>query len=129
MATARDLITMSLRTLGVLHSGETPSAEEADDALDTLNQLMNSWRYEGIDLEWVPITSLNTTLPYPDDHIGPFRHNLAVALSPDYGIQVTPTIAGLAKQGYDQMQKEYMDNRLLSVDDALNAVYAPNQVI
>jgi hypothetical protein len=119
MTTARDLITMSLRTLGVLHSGETPSAEEGSDGLDTLNQLMNSWLYEGIDLEWTTLTSLNDTIDYPDDHIGPFRYNLAVALSPDYGIQVTPAIAALARNGYDQLRREYLDNRELSVDNGL----------
>ncbi len=125
--TARDLITMSLRSLGVLHSGETPSAEEANDGLDTLNQMLNSWIYEGIDLEYTTISSLNTELPYPDDHIGPFRWNLALRMAPDYGIGVTPAIAAMAKEGYDQMRRQYMDNRELKVDSALSAEYAPNR--
>jgi hypothetical protein len=127
MATARDLITMSLRTIGVLHSGETPSAEEATDGLDTLNQLMNSWLYEGIDLEWKTLTSLNDAIVYPDDHIGPFRYNLAVALSPDYGVQVTPAVAALARNGYDQLRRQYLDNRELAVDNALTQTYELNR--
>lgn len=127
MSTARDLITMSLRSIGVLHSGETPSAEEADDALDTLNQMLSSWLYEGIDLEYTTITDLNAEIPYPDDHIGPFRWNLAVRLSADYGVAVTAAVAALAKEGYDQLRREYLDNRELTVDNALSAIYAPNR--
>jgi hypothetical protein len=126
MTTARDLITMSLRSIGVLHSGETPSAEEANDGLVTLNQMLNSWLYEGIDLEFIPLT-LNDTVPYPDDHIGPFRWNLALRLSPDYGIAVTPAVAAMAKEGYDQLRREYLDNRELEGDPALSAAYSPNR--
>lgn len=42
MTTVRDLIHQSMRTLGVLASGEVASANEAADALDTLNQLIGS---------------------------------------------------------------------------------------
>jgi hypothetical protein len=44
--TARSLISSSLRLLGVLAAGERPSAQEADDALQTLNQLLDSWSLE-----------------------------------------------------------------------------------
>jgi hypothetical protein len=44
--TARDLIKQALRSLGVLASGENPTAEEAQDALDSLNQMIRSWRNE-----------------------------------------------------------------------------------
>lgn len=44
--TVRDLIKGSLRSLGVLASGEEPSAAEAQDALASLNSLLGSWRNE-----------------------------------------------------------------------------------
>lgn len=44
--TARDLITRSLRSLGVLASGEVPTASEAQDALDALNDMIEGWRNE-----------------------------------------------------------------------------------
>lgn len=43
MATYRDLISGSLRLLGVIAQGEAPSAAEADDALATLNEMIDSW--------------------------------------------------------------------------------------
>ncbi len=46
MATAGELIERSLRILGVLAEGETPSAGEYADALEALNQMIDSWSTE-----------------------------------------------------------------------------------
>lgn len=46
MATARDLIKSSLRVLGVIASGENISAQEAQDGLEALNQMLSSWSTE-----------------------------------------------------------------------------------
>jgi hypothetical protein len=46
MATARDLISAALRSIGVLASGEAMTAAEGQDALATLNDLLDSWRLE-----------------------------------------------------------------------------------
>jgi hypothetical protein len=43
MPTARQIIKKSLQKIGVLVKGEEPSADEANDALDSLNQLIQSW--------------------------------------------------------------------------------------
>ncbi len=119
MATYRDLVTSSLRGIGVLHGGETPSAEEANDSLDALNEMLNSWIYEGVDLEHITSTDLNATFPYPDDHYGPIRWNLCVRLGPEFGVSITPEIAALAQQGFNQLQRYYADPLRLDVDLAL----------
>lgn len=46
MTSAGDLINGSLRLLGVLAEGETPSAETAQDALAAMNQMIQSWNTE-----------------------------------------------------------------------------------
>ena len=46
MTTAADLINGSLRLLGVLAEGETPSAETSQDALFAMNQMIQSWNTE-----------------------------------------------------------------------------------
>lgn len=43
---ANDLIASSLRLIGVLASGESPSNSEANDALSSLNDLIDSWSNE-----------------------------------------------------------------------------------
>ena len=46
MASAGDIINGSLRLIGVLAEGETPSSETAQDALNALNQMIESWNTE-----------------------------------------------------------------------------------
>jgi len=46
MATAGDIINGSLRLLGVLAEGETPSAEISQDSLAAMNQMIDSWNTE-----------------------------------------------------------------------------------
>ena len=46
--TARELITRSLRLIGVLASGETMMADEGSDGLTTLNYLIQSWSSQGL---------------------------------------------------------------------------------
>jgi hypothetical protein len=43
MSTARDLIKGSMRLIGALAAGETPSADEQADALLSLNDMLDSW--------------------------------------------------------------------------------------
>ena len=46
MTTAGDLINGSLRLLGVLAESETPSAATSQDALNAMNQMIQSWNTE-----------------------------------------------------------------------------------
>ncbi len=48
MTTARTLITQSLKDLGAIAVGETPTADEAQDGLETLNQMIASWQTESL---------------------------------------------------------------------------------
>ena len=47
MVTARKIINSAFRKIHVLGVGSTLSAEEANDALDTLNAMLASWSAEG----------------------------------------------------------------------------------
>jgi hypothetical protein len=48
LSTARDIIKRSLRLIGVLASGETPTSDQSNDALDRLNGMIKSWSIEGL---------------------------------------------------------------------------------
>lgn len=46
--TARDLITKSLKLIGVLSGNEAPSANEASDALSSLNDMLDLWSTQSL---------------------------------------------------------------------------------
>lgn len=49
-----DLINSSLRLIGALASGETPTADEANDAFSALNQMLDSWSTEELFVYTIP---------------------------------------------------------------------------
>lgn len=50
MTTALDLITLALKDLGALGIGQSVSAEDSQDALDTLNQMLGQWQGERLSM-------------------------------------------------------------------------------
>ena len=79
MATAGDIINGSLRLIGVLAEGEVPSSETSDDALNAMNQMIESWNTERLSVystqdqvfNWPPAT-ISRTLGPSGDFIGQF---------------------------------------------------------
>lgn len=77
MANAGDLINRSLRLLGVLAEGETPSASTSADALTAMNQMIDSWNTEHLMIyntqdqvfSW-PADILSRTLGPTGDFVG-----------------------------------------------------------
>lgn len=65
MATAGDLINGALRLLGVLAEGETPSSETSADALNAMNQMIDSWNTERLAV----YNTQDQTFNWPTDEI------------------------------------------------------------
>jgi hypothetical protein len=61
MTTGIDLITRSLRTIGVLGIGETPDSEQAANGLITINDVLQSWSNEGLLIYLESLDSLALT--------------------------------------------------------------------
>src|SRR5215813_9162525 len=59
--TAIDLITSALRLIGVTASGEQPTGEEASDALVILNQMIDSWNEERLNVLTITISNFSLT--------------------------------------------------------------------
>lgn len=77
MASAGDQIYAALRLLGVLAEGETPSDDTAQDALNALNQMIDSWSIERLSVfntidqvfTW-PASTISRTLGPSGDFVG-----------------------------------------------------------
>jgi hypothetical protein len=55
------MINSTLRLIGVLDSGETPSTTESNDALASLNQLLSNWSAAGVPIYRVTLDSIPLT--------------------------------------------------------------------
>lgn len=71
MSTARDVIKRSLRLLGVLASSEDPRASETNDALGTLNAMIDQWNLERLMIYQIKNEIFNITAGTTDYTIGP----------------------------------------------------------
>jgi hypothetical protein len=72
--TAGDQINAALRLIGMLAEGETPSSNTSNDALNALNQMIDSWNTERLSVfstqdqivSWLPNTYVHTLGPTGD---------------------------------------------------------------
>lgn len=89
MATALDVITRALRKLRQLDVGEEPTAEEAEDALSDLNDMLAEWAIDGIDLALIDL-ELSDDIDLPRDHMAAIVLSLAERLGGEYGSELSP---------------------------------------
>lgn len=118
MTTARDIITRSLRELGIVDAIETPSAEDADAALDVFNDMVAAWELDAIPLGLETLT-LNSDLALPASHMEALRANLTSRLAALFGVPAPALVVEQASRGYRNLQAAYARRRLLSADPAL----------
>lgn len=67
MATALDLIKSAMKKIGVYSIGEDPSADEAEDGLNSLNSMLDSWANENLfvfakTMDSIPIPASTTSI-------------------------------------------------------------------
>lgn len=106
MATCLDIIKAALREIGVLASGETPAAVDAQDALDMLNRMFAAWEQRGVVLGAAFPLGLTDVVPVAarEEYVAVVK--LAEMLAAQYGAQVPPAASQMAERGFRGMQAE-----------------------
>jgi hypothetical protein len=97
MATALDVITGALKLLEVKTDESAVTASEAEDGLTALNDMMNEWNVDGINIGYESLEDTEDTLYVNLGAIGAMKSNLAVYIAPEYGRVVTPSLEMRAK--------------------------------
>ncbi len=98
-----DLVTGSLRQIGIIGETDDPSAEQGADAVTHLNDMVASWEEDGIDLGWNPKASTASAAVIPKGYVATVKAALAVYLAGEYGVEVPQITALTAKDGYDRL--------------------------
>jgi len=85
MAQPIDIISRALKDIGALAAGETPSPEEAQDAFDMLNDMLDQWSNEDM------MTYYKTEIVFP---ITPGQTQYTIGPGGQIGANVTGSISG-----------------------------------
>ncbi len=115
MATAQETINRALRMTGVLADGQTATASQASDALNSLNEMLYAWRDRGVDLGHSAL-ALGDEIPYQDDHLACIRYSLAVEISEDYGRPAPQGVQYRQQQLFLALQAQYCNPPMMSTD-------------
>jgi len=98
MATVTDIVTGALQLLEVNVAESAIEAPEAEDGLTALNDMMNEWNVDGIDVGYEALDSVEDELFVKLGSIGAIKANLAVYIAPEYGRTVSTSLEARAKR-------------------------------
>lgn len=119
--TIADIITGTLRKLGVLDIAEEPEANEAAEALDAFNEMVASWELKGVNTGVSELTA-DDEFPFVAGHVGGVKALLAVYLAPGYGKSVSAETQMQAMDGWLALQSDYGVLEELTMDGGLQGM-------
>jgi hypothetical protein len=102
------IVTEAFQIAGIVDETEAPSAEQGQNGLTVLNDMLANEAADGLRLGWWPQTALSNTAPLRDQDIYGVKLMLAIALAPRYGINLgndNPLIVALAADAVRQLTK------------------------
>lgn len=114
MATAGNIVTRALVLAGQIEAGETPVAEEMNDGIDALNEMLFAWVNEGVDLGHSTVAQADDLIVH-DTSLEGVRYNLAVRLAGEYGFTLPARVMDRADKTFRALQ-----GVTLEVDDDLH---------
>jgi hypothetical protein len=118
--TIGELVTRALQLAGVVGMNRAPSAAEMNDGIATLNEMLESWALDGMDL------GLGTLAQTDEDLVDPafvkgIRYSLAVELAGAHGIlnELPATVIQSADDEQQKIRAALIDIDNLRCDNAL----------
>lgn len=99
MATVTEVVTNALQLLEVIPAETAITPAEAEDGLVSLNDLMNEWNDNGINIGYETLEAIDDILHVNAGTLGAIKSNLAVYIAPEYGRAVSVELAARAKAG------------------------------
>lgn len=107
MAAALDIIKRALRICKVNAAGETPLAEDSQDALETLNAMLAEWHEAGIGLPDYSLASFTDELASDAADREAISYQLAYRICGEYGADLSPTDLVLVEDTMRRLRLRY----------------------
>ena len=119
MTTNVTIIGDALRLLGVIAESQTVSANQGEHGLRVLNQMLESWTEEGIELGWFEQSATTDDAPLPKWAEMGVTAKLAQALQPTYPAgSLAPHVFDDTKNGYGVILRNAVKEQLQPVDQS-----------
>jgi len=118
MTTAIDVITDALFLIEVISSENSIQADMVTDSLRTLNDLGIEWE-EIYALGFTPVTVLADSITIPRASVSAFKSELALRLAPQFGAQVSASLARLAKDSRNALRRNAVTIKDVKYPDSL----------
>jgi hypothetical protein len=99
------MVTDAFRKANIIDQIQAPSAEQAQDGLRMLNEMLADWEADGIRLGWHVVSDLEDVLPIEEQDERGVKYNLAVEICGDYGIEPLPEVARRAEDTFARFAK------------------------
>lgn len=104
-----EIIRDALGLLGVLAETESVSAEQASHGLRVLNDLMDEWEADNIEIGYWAQTEPNSEFPAMARTALAVKYALAVALAPHYGRAVPADVGVLSQRYYARLMRDAVE--------------------
>jgi len=98
MPTVTEIVTGALGLLEVNTAESAITADEAEAGLTALNDMMNEWNVDGINIGYETLDDVEDEVFVTLGSLGAIKSNLAIYIAPEYGRIVTPGLEVRAKR-------------------------------
>lgn len=105
MTTAAQLITASMQEILVQASEAPLEADEYNDAIFALNNMMADYDAMSIDLGYTVVANLGDDITVPNGAIQPIVKNLAIKLAPQFDVVVSGDLMQQAREGIRTLRR------------------------
>lgn len=110
------IITDALREINVINETQVATAAQSSKALRRLNQLMEKWKEEELDLGWVKATSTADDAAIPDYAELAVTLALAVSVAPSFSTEPSRTLIALTQDAVNSLKSKHIREKLDNVD-------------
>ena len=116
MTTNLIIIEDALRDINVISEIDSASAEQGSFCLRRLNQMMEVWKEQDIDIGWFAQTSTADTIPIPDWAELGVTNSLSILCAPNYGASVSLELAAIADVAVGVILRKSLSEKLENAD-------------
>lgn len=110
------IIEDALRDINVISEIDSASAEQGATGLRKLNQMMEAWKEQDIDLGWFAQTSTTDTIPIPDWAELGVTEALAIVMAPSQSASVSPKLVAIADVSVGMIRRKSISEKLKNAD-------------